>query len=273
MRRVPWFAAVAVVVAVQSVAGTLLIPAPSVKVTSPATIATMTGGMSQVGATRFEDVALVCDCRLEDGRWALDASIRAIPHVFISNFKYLQHEMLHIFDFRSYLGEHIRVLSERRFESRKACDEHATAAALAFPETMKRVTRLSAAKRDGQRNLHSEDHLIVMQAKVVPELVDDRVTNLANGFTSAGSDAKNGAAKDGDLVGKSGQHVVASLGKRNPSVDAEQLVVVRTLAKRFEVFVTRFLLDDNHNVVQQPGKLVRQLVESFFHEVLEIRGA
>ena len=273
MRRVTWFAAVAAVVAMQSLASTLMIPAPAVKVTAPETIRRMTGGVSLVGATVFEDVALVCDCRPEGTHFALDVSVRAIPHVFISNFKYLQHEMLHIFDFRHYLGEHIKVLSALKFDTRKACDSHATAAAIAFPETMKRVERISAAKRDGRRNPNSEDHLVVMQAKVVPELVDDGVTNLANGFTSAAADPQDRSAKDRHLVGESGKHVETSLGQRNPSVNAEQLVVVRSLAKRFEVFVSRFLLDDDHNVVQQPGKLVRELVESFFHEVLEFRPA
>jgi hypothetical protein len=167
MRRLEWMLSVVAVVALEATAS-VNIPGPQVKVSSPAAIRGMTGGTTEAGCTTFQDVALSCDCRKERDGWRLIADIRATPHVYIANFKYLEHEMLHIWDFRRLLGEHVKALGALRFASRKECDQHAISAAIAFPDTMERVARLSAAKRDGRHQYSAEDHLIVVQARIAP---------------------------------------------------------------------------------------------------------
>lgn len=167
MRRLEWMLSVVAVVALEATAS-VNIPGPLVKVASPAAIRGMTGGKTEAGCTTFQDVALSCDCRKERDGWRLVADIRAKPHVYIANFKYLEHEMLHIWDFRKYLGEHVQSLGALRFATRKECDAHATSAAIAFPDTMQRVARLSAARRDGRHQYSREDHVIVVQARIAP---------------------------------------------------------------------------------------------------------
>lgn len=167
MRRLEWMLSVVAVIAVEA-AASVNIPGPMVKVASPAAIRGMTAGKTEVGCTTFQDVALSCDCRKVRGGWRLDATIRAVPHVYVANFRYLEHEMLHIWDFRKYLGEHVKSLGSIVFETRKACDDHAVAAALAFPDTMQRVARLSAARRDGRHQYDAEDHIRVVQARLTP---------------------------------------------------------------------------------------------------------
>lgn len=170
MRRLEWMLSVVAVIALEASAS-VKIPGPNVKVASPAAIRGMTGGKTEVGCTTFQDVALSCDCRKTARGWKLDATIQAVPHVYVSNFRYLEHEMLHIWDFRKYLGEHVRALAALTFQTRKACDEHAVAAALAFPGTMEKVARLSAAKRDGHHYLEGKsDHLTVVEARVTPSV-------------------------------------------------------------------------------------------------------
>ena len=270
MRRLEWLLCAVAVLALDAGAS-VHIPRPKVAMAAPEEIGEMTGGRTLVGCTTFREVALICDCKEEGGSWKLAAVARAIPYVYLSNIQFLRHELLHIFDFRQYLGQHVKSLGAIMFATRKACDAHAMAAALAFPDTMKKITRLSSARRDGRQGYSLEDHLVVVKAEVVPKLVNDRVANLADSVPPAAGEAEDRPAKDSDLVGQDGEHVKAAISQSDPAVDAKQLVVLRTVAKRFEVFVGRFLLDNDDNVIQQPGKLVRQLFQSFLYEVLELK--
>lgn len=269
MRRLEWLLPVLAVVALEAVAS-IHIPGPKVTIASPEQIGRMTAGKTLTGCTTFREIALVCDCRPEGKGWRIAAIARAIPHVYLSNFQYLQHELLHIWDFREYLEKHAKALGAIPFTSHKACDDHALAAAIAFPETMKKITRLSSARRDGGGGFSLKDHLIVVQAEVVPKLVNDGVANLADGLPAAGGNTEDRPSKNSDLVGQGGEHVKAAVSQRNSAINAQELVVVRTVVKRFEVFVSRFLLDNDHNVVEEPGKLVRQLFQSFLDQVLEL---
>ena len=270
MRRLTWLIPAVAVVAFEVVAS-VHISDPQIAVATPAAIAAMTEGKTRSGCTTFREVALVCDCEPVDRGWRLAAAAKAVPYVYLSSFQYLRHERLHIGDFKEYLGEHVKALGATLFETREACDMRAAAATAAFPETMKKITRLSAARRDNFNDYSSEDHLVVVQAEVMPKLVNDRVADLADRIPAAGRDSKNRTAKNGDLVRKDGQHVKASLSQGDAAINAKELVVVRTVAKRFEVFVSRFFLDNDDNIVEQPGKLVREFFQSFLDEVLELK--
>ena len=270
MRRLTWLVPAVALVA-WNVVASVHIPDPEVAIASPAAISRMTAGKTRTGCTTFREVTLVCDCSPVAEGWRLVAAARAVPYIYLSSFQYLRHERLHVADFREYLSEHVKALGNTLFATRESCDVRAVAATQAFPDTMNKITRLSAARRDNFNEYSSEDHLVVVQAEVMPKLVNDRVADLADGLPAAGGDAKNRTAKNGDLVGKGRQHVEAALGQGNAAIDAKELVLVRSVAKRFEIFVGRFFLDDNHDIVQQPGKLVRQLVQSFLDEVLELK--
>jgi hypothetical protein len=266
--------AMAVVVAVVAVSahGYVEMVSPKIETLAPQRVLEACDGLSTNGCTKVADARMLCECLPEKDGWKLHASVRAVPQIFITNIKWLAHEKGHVWDFKNYITAHVNALGKRRFETQEACGRYLLAASDAFPDTMKRVARLSAERRDGRR-ASSEDHLVVMKAEIMPKLMDDRLANLAKDIPAAAGHAQNRTAKNRDLVGKSGKHVEASFRQSYAAVDAKQLVAGRVFAKNVAVFVSRLFFDDDDHVVEQPRELVRQLFESLFHELLEFRSA
>src|SRR5438067_1063564 len=98
------------------------------------------------------------------------------------------------------------------------------------------------------------------------ELVNDGVTDLSSRVAARTRYAKDGPTKDGDLIGKT-HRIVAALGHRDTSIDAEELV--GTFIEEVEVFVGRLFLDDDGDVVEQRREPLRQLAERLLDELLE----
>jgi hypothetical protein len=191
---------------------------PRIIATAPTVIREMTSGKSDGGCTTFYGATLDCQCRQHGNGWRIHATARLEPYVHIADFRYLEHELLHIRDFHVYLAEHVKALRSQALLTRAACEERAAAASGGFHETMKRVAGLSAARRDGHR-FSSEDHFIVVKAKVVPELVDDGLTDLTHCFAPVAGHAKDRAAEESDLVGKGGEHVEGAFRQGDSAVD------------------------------------------------------
>ena len=269
MRRLTWML---MLVALKAF-GAVDIPKPPVRALSPDRVLEACGGQSARGCTQFREVALLCECRLEPDGWQVKGSARAVPSVYITAVSWFAHEWQHIWDFKEYLKRHVAALGKPRFDSQTACERYAKAAGDAFPETMQRIARLSSDRRDGTRSQRSEDHLVVIEAKVMPELVDDRVADLADDLPAVARNAQNRTAENRNLIGKSGKHVESALRKGNAAVDAEQFIVGRTIVQNLAVFVGRLFFDDDDHVVEQPRKLVRKLFESLFDELVELRSA
>ena len=157
-------------------------------------------GASRIACTRFENAWLACQCERTPLGWAIRSQVRVVPVMYLTNTRYLQHETLHVADFRFYLGKHVQALAEKNFETRYDCEFFAKLAMNAFSRTFQSVGRISSSLRDGKGHATSEDHLIVMKAEIVPQLVNDRLPNLPNDFASAVGDAENRTAKNRDLV-------------------------------------------------------------------------
>ena len=253
--------------------GSVDIPSPTIESRSPERVLAACDGHSSKGCTKLEDARMLCECLEEKDGWRIDASVRAVPSIYIASMSWLQHEMQHVWDFKFYLRSHVKALESRRYETREACDRMLRAAADAFPETVKSMGRLSAERRDGKMIASSEDHLVVMKAEIMPKLVDDRLANLRNDIPAVARHAENRTAENRDLVGQRGRHVEASLRKSNAAVNAKQLVVGRSFAKDVAVFVSRLFFNNDDDVVEEPRELVRQLFESLFDELVEFRRA
>ena len=249
------------------------VPAPRVEQLPREKILQACGGQSWQGCTQFREAALMCACTEGSAGWQVDASVRAIPSVFIEKVSWLGHEMLHIADFRYFLKVHLRAMEARRFDTIGECERYTRGATDAFGETLARIARISADRRDGKRVATSEDHFVVVKAEVMPKLVDDRLADLSHGVPPVSRNAKNRPAEDRDLVGQRRQHVEASFRQRDTAIDAKQLVAGGVVAKHFAVLIGRLFFDDDDHVVEQPRKLVRQLFESLFDELLELRRA
>ena len=244
--------AVAVVVALVAVVdafGYVTVVSPRIEIGAPQRVLEKCDGLSAKGCTRFAEAVMLGECVREDGGWKLHASVQAIPQIFVTGVNWLAHEKAHVFDFKNLLTAHVNALGKARFAAKKSCQQLLIAATDAFPTTMQRIGRLSAERRDGMR-APSEDHLIVMQAKVMPELVDDRVADLADYVAPATRDAEYRAAKNRDLVGQRGQHVEASFRQSNAAVDSKELLAGRSFAKNVAVFVGRLFFNDDDDVVE-----------------------
>jgi hypothetical protein len=176
-------------------------PAPAVAAVGRDGVLAQCGPEARIGCTNFRDYMLTCHCvRTNDG-WRVDALASAVPQVYLTSFNYLSHEMLHIADFRHMLRGHVKAIETGVFPSKASCDRYATALVNAFPETMRRIARISTGLRDGARGVDtSEDHFIVMQAKVVPQLMNDGVADLAHRIAPVTSNSQDWTAEDGDLV-------------------------------------------------------------------------
>ena len=249
------------------------VPSPKVERLSRKGVLDACGGQSWKGCTQFREAALMCACTKGDDGWQVDATARAIPSVYIEKPSWLGHEMLHISDFRHFLNAHVKAIETRRFATMRDCERYMRGAMDAFGDTLKRIARISADRRDGQAIATSEDHFVVVKAEIVPKLVDDRLADLPKGVTPVASNAENRAAKDRDLIGQRRQHVEVAMRQSDAAVDSKELVAGGIVAKQFAVFVRRLFFDDDDHVVEQPRKLVRQLFESLFDELLELERA
>ena len=178
------------------------IPEPQMTYASPATVAGLCGGHSSVGCTTFRQVWLTCRCDVGADGWSVKAAIRGVPLTYVTNVTFVRHEKLHIGDFRYYLGKHVEALESQSFSSFATCDRFATLAMNTFYRTFQSVARISAALRDQRSAGTSEDHLIVVKAKIVTELMDDGLADLTNDFTAAVGHAENRTAKNRDLIGQ-----------------------------------------------------------------------
>jgi hypothetical protein len=186
-------------ITLESVAG-VEIPDSLVTIASPLSIMNACRGHSRIACTTFRDVWMTCQCELSPKGWSIRANVRATPLTFLTSIVHLRHETLHVNDFRYYLGKHVQALEAKAFDSRRDCDMFATLAMNAFSRTFQSVARISMTLRDGKRQDTSEDHLIVMQAEIVPQLVNDGVADLTYDFAMAASDAEDRTAKNRDLV-------------------------------------------------------------------------
>jgi hypothetical protein len=249
------------------------IPKPKVQARSADRVLEACEGQSSRGCTKFSNAALLCECIEEKDGWRLHASARAVPEVHVVAMSWVSHEMSHIWDFKRMLHAHTTALGERRFKTVLECEALSRAAGDAFPETMQRIARLSADRRDGKRLSTSEDHLVVVKAEVMPKLVDDRLADLRNDVPAAARNAEYRTAKDRTLVGERGKHVVASLRQGDAPIDSQQFVVIRSITENVAVFVSRLFFNHHDDVVEQPRKLLGQLFESLFDELLELRSA
>ncbi len=182
-------------------AGVVDIPNPRVAVVTPAVVVAECHGTSNVGCTSFREVWMTCRCeRKSDGSWSIRGSVRAVPVTFLTRAQDLRHEMLHVNDFRYFVSKHLEALAARPFATFGQCDRYATLATNLFSRTLESISRISTTLRDARWVETSEDHLIVMKAEVVPQLVDDRFPDLADDFAAAVSHAENRTSKNGDLI-------------------------------------------------------------------------
>jgi len=91
----------------------------------------------------------------------------------------------------------------------------------------------------------------------MPQLVHDRVADLALRVTAIARDAQNGSTKNHHLIGQ----------RRMIAKDAQELVVI--IVEHFQVLVRRLGLDQNHDVFQELRELGWQLAEGVLDELLE----
>lgn len=253
--------------------GYVEIPKPAILARTPDRVLEACDGLSNKGCTKFTGMNLLSECILVEDGWKLEASARAVPEMHVTATSWIKHEMSHIHDFRRMLKAHTAALRVPRFASQSECFRLRTAASDAFPETMQRIARISGDRRDGTRRSTSEDHLVVMKAEVMPKLVNDRLAHLGDRVPAATGNAKDRAAENRDLVGQRGKHAEASLRQSDAPVDSKQFVIVRSVTKDVPVFLSRLFFDDDHDVVEQPRKLLGQLFESLFDELVEFRRA
>lgn len=253
--------------------GYVEIPKPAILARTPDRVLEACDGLSNKGCTKFTGMNLLCECILVEGGWKLEASVRAVPEMHVTATSWIKHEMSHIHDFRRMLKAHTAALGIPRFTSESECFRLRTAASDAFPETMQRIARISGDLRDGTRRSTSEDHLVVMKAEIMPKLVNDRLAYLGDDVPAAARNAKDRAAENRNLVGQRGKHAEASLRQGDAPVDSKQFVVVRSVTKDVAVFLSRLFFDNDDDVVEQPRKLLGQLFESLFDELVELRRA
>jgi hypothetical protein len=175
-------------------------PRPGVSAIGPDAVREKCGPSARIGCTNFTDFMLTCYCLKGRDGWRPDGLASAVPQIYLTNFNYLSHEMLHVTDFRHMLSTHVKAIESNVFRSQASCDRYATAVVAAFPDTMKRIGRISTALRDGRGVQTLEDHLVVMKAEVVPKLVNDRVADLADSITPAAGYTQDRPAEDGNLV-------------------------------------------------------------------------
>ena len=180
--------------------GGLDMPTPGVSAVGRDGVRQKCGADARIGCTNFSDFMLTCYCAKSSDGWRPDALASAVPEIYLTSFNYLSHEMLHVSDFRHMLRSHVKAIKANVFPSKASCDRYATAVVAAFPDTMRRVAKISTALRDGRGEETLEDHLVVMKAEIVPKLVNDRVANLANSVAPVAGDAQNRTAEDSDLV-------------------------------------------------------------------------
>ena len=249
------------------------VPGPKVVNFMPDRVLAACDGQSSKGCTQFRDAALLCECREAPDGWRVYASARAIPTVYVEKLSWVAHEMTHIADFRHFLKAHLGAIESRRFADLRGCERYTRAAMEAFGETLQRIARISADRRDGKAMATSEDHFVVVKAEVMPKLVDDRLANLANDVAAVSRNAENRTAENRDLIGKRGQHVEAAVRQRNAAVDPKKLVAGSTVVEHLQVLVRGLFFDDDHDVVEEPRKFVRKLFESLFDELVELRSA
>src|SRR6202035_5530565 len=115
----------------------------------------------------------------------------------------------------------------------------------------------------------SVGHVLFVQPEVVAELVDHRVADLADYLPAVLAVAEDGAAVDGHPVGE-GQVVRVALRQRHPLVEAEELVLLGIEPEVLQIFEGGLLLDDDGDVFQQVGELLRQPVQGLLDESREL---
>ena len=253
--------------------GYVEIPKPKILARTADRVLEACEGRSDKGCTKFTGVNLLCECILVEDGWKVDASARAVPEMHVTATSWIKHEMGHIHDFRRMLLAHTAALGVPRFATQAECTKLLTAAGDAFPDTMQRIARISGDRRDGTRRSTSEDHLVVMKAEVMPKLVNDRLAHLGNDVPAVSRNAQYRTAENRNLVGQRGKHVEASLRQGDAPVNPQKFVVVRSITKDVAVFLSGLFFDDDNHVVEQPRKLLGQLFESLFDELLELRSA
>jgi hypothetical protein len=220
------FALVVMLVVAVEALGYVDIAPPKIETGAPQRVLERCDGRSSHGCTKFVEVRMLCECLLQPDGWKLIASVKAVPHVYITSVQWLAHEKGHIWDFKTYINGHVNALGKRRFPSRERCEDFLTVASDSFTDTMQRIGRLSAERRDGRRSepgdqqvvmkaefvpRPSEDHVVVAEAEEMPKLMDHGVAYLANDLWLVLRYAEDRAAEDGDLVGERRKHVVRPL--------------------------------------------------------------
>ena len=112
-------------------------------------------------------------------------------------------------------------------------------------------------------------HLVVLEAEVVAELVDERVLDLLHRFAAVPRVAEDGAAEDDDLGRERGEHVEAHLRAHGAAENAEQLFVVRCI-RQLVVLVGGLVLDGDDDVLETALELGGKLLDGLLDEPFEL---
>src|SRR6266545_2107971 len=111
-------------------------------------------------------------------------------------------------------------------------------------------------------------HLVVAEAQHVADLVDDGVSDLADGLAARLAKAQDRTAEDGDLGGQVRGHRVA-LEEGHTAKDAEELLLVGRV-RQVVVIVRRLVLDNDDDVLQVLAKVRGNGGEGFLDVGLEV---
>lgn len=102
--------------------------APEVAITEPEIVISpaerildFCGKASRNACTTFDEILLLSGCSEEAAGWRARTHIRAAAHIYLSDFRYLRHEMLHVQDVRRLLSEWENAFSGSIYETEADC--------------------------------------------------------------------------------------------------------------------------------------------------------
>jgi hypothetical protein len=110
--------------------------------------------------TNFDDTELYCACFLKGNVWKPTAKIKSNPVVYLSDRKYMLHELSHLYDFDRAMRNYERLLEGESFQSFNACEKFAGNARVTFADFLRDVQYESMRMRD---------HIAVLSAARLPD--------------------------------------------------------------------------------------------------------